>query len=227
MDYRKTILCGIIVTCGFAVACGVDVPPVNERDVPFTVKHEAGAIVSAYFIVVDDAGVPTWQKLDDKHFTRGDTETVVAAPPGEYAFTTGDFALAKVIDKTAPRPKPAPVPPDEDEEQEDDDNKPEPLPESEVVWLYLYDNPKDRSEFPEFGALLASRYFKELDDSTGFEVQLWSKQDATARRYFGYVEGLDLPAAAIVTQKGKLLGKATVESQSQLKQLIKESTGRE
>jgi len=209
---------------------GISVSPINKVNRPFVVEHDAGAKVQAIF-AAQSGGSVVWQSLPEEHFVRRETETIVAAPAGDYLITIGDSEIIKVIDESKPRPDPAPgpdpVPPEPDPKPEPG---PSPGPVEGLVWVMVFEQTSDRSQNVDFAELMASEYWAELDADDDFEAVSYDIDSIEAGKRSSWWRGESLPLAVFAQSKdGKttVLGKRTIESESDLKQAIKEVTGRE
>ena len=204
----------------------VTVPAVNKRDQPIAVEHESGAKVQAIFAFVDAGGSVVWQTLPDDHFKRGDTETILAAPPGEYVITTGDFEIIKVVEdgQPDPRPQPNPVPPEPDPSPP---VPPEPVIEGRV-WVTVFEQIEDRAKNPKFAEMMVSRFVSELDDRDDFEFRQFDVDSIDARKYRPWWDGKKLPVTVLYSDDTKeVIASESILSQADMASFLKKHTGRE
>lgn len=216
-----------------ALLAAVTVPPINERDTPIRIEHKPGERVSVVFNTVDADGKQVWKTLPDKHFDREEDHTVMTAPPGDYAITTGDFQIIKIVEEgkpdPAPRPTPGPTPdptPDPDPAPEPGPN-PRPNPVDGLVWAILFEDSSKRSQNTEFAKLLNSGYVRDLDDREDFEYRVYDIESAAAKNRKAYYDGVTLPALVLTKDDGTKMAARTIRSKADMQKMIKEVTGRE
>lgn len=203
----------------------ISVPSIVKTDRPFVVEHASGADVQAIFAVAGADGI-TWQSLADEHFIRRDTETIIAAPAGDYLITTGESQIVKIVGDAKPQPRPDPVPPTPGPEP-DPQPEPEPQPVDGLVWVMIFEQTTDRVKNPDFAGLMASGYWADLDAREDFEAVSYDIDSPGAAKRSQYWSGESLPVAVFATDQGKVLGKRPVRSIADLRLAIKEVTGRE
>lgn len=197
----------------------ITVPSIVKVDRPFVVEHAEGAEVQAIFAVAGRGGI-VWQSLGDEHFIRRETETIIAAPAGDYLITTGESQIVKIVDeaKPEPGPQPEPVPPTPD---------PEPQPLDGLVWVMIFEQTTDRTKYPDFAELMVSGYWADLDAKDDFEAVSYDIDSPGAAKRKQYWQGQELPVAVLSDESGTIIGKRTVRSIADLRTAIKELTGRE
>ena len=208
------------------LASGISVPAVNKRDRPIVIEHGAGETVQAVFGTVVD-GAMVWQTLSDDHFSRGESQTIMVAPPGDYVVTTGDSQIIKVVEDGQPKPKPNPGPsPDPSPDPEPVPPTPTPIVDG-LVWVMVFEQTSDRSKLPDFAELMASGYLADLDAKTDFEFQGYDVDSDGAKKRRTWWQGKELPVAVLTSELGEVLAAEHIESESDLRSVIKEATGRE
>lgn len=201
----------------------ISVPSVVKTDRPFVVEHASGAEVQAIFAVATADGI-VWQSLADEHFIRRDAETIIAAPAGDYLITTGESQIVKVVGESEPKPKPDPVPPTPGPEPEP---TPGPQPLDGLVWVMVFEQTTDRTQYPDFAGLMTSGYWADLDAKNDFEAVSYDIDSPGAAKRRQYWQGQELPVAVLSDESGAIIGKRTVRSIEDLRTAIKELTGRE
>lgn len=220
------ILCCILAALVVHSASGVDVASPAKRDQPIVITHDAGEVIQAIFGVYTNGNVE-WSTLPDVHFARGETQTIMVAPPGDYVIVTGERTTVRVIEEGTPGPRPnpspgpAPIPPDP---------QPEPTPNpivDGVVWALIFEQVEDRSQNPEFAELMASGYLADLDARDDFEFRPYDIDSANGKNRAAYHRGVDLPALVLVKADGTKLDARTIRSEDDMRAAIKEVTGRE
>ena len=208
------------------LASGISVPAVNKRDRPIVIEHGAGETVQAVFGTVVN-GAMVWQTLSDDHFSRGESQTIMVAPPGDYVVTTGDSQIIKVVEDGQPKPKPNPGPsPDPSPDPEPVPPTPTPIVDG-LVWVMVFEQTSDRSKLPDFAELMASGYLADLDANADFEFQGYDVDSDGARKRRAWWQGKELPVAVLTSESGEVLAAEHIESESDLRSVIKEATGRE
>ena len=208
------------------LASGISVPAVNKRDRPIVIEHGAGETVQAVFGTVVN-GAMVWQTLSDDHFSRGESQTIMVAPPGDYVVTTGDSQIIKVVEDGQPKPKPNPGPsPDPSPDPEPVPPTPTPIVDG-LVWVMVFEQTSDRSKLPDFAELMASGYLADLDAKTDFEFQGYDIDSDGAKKRRTWWQGKELPVAVLTSESGEVLAAEHIESESDLRSVIKEATGRE
>ena len=210
------------------LATGITVPSVNKRDRPIVIEHGAGETVQAVFGSVVD-GAMVWQTLSDDHFSRGESQTIMVAPPGDYVVTTGDSQIIKVVEDGQPSPRPQPSP----EPTPNPSPDPEPVPPTPapvvdgLVWVLIFEQTSDRSKLPGFAKLMALGFLADLDARDDFEFQAYDIDSDGARKRSSWWKSQELPAVVLTTEGGEVLAAKHIKSEADLKSAIKEATGRE
>lgn len=227
MPIRK-ILCCIFAALVASVTSGVDVASPAKRDQPIVITHDAGEVIQAIFGIYSNGNVE-WSTLPDVHFARGETQTIMVAPPGDYVIVTGERTTVRVIEEGTPGPTPkptpgpAPIPPGPDPEPEPGPN---PIVDG-VVWALIFEEVSDRNKHPEFSKLMTSGYLADLEARDDFEFRPYDIDSANGKNRAAYHRGVDLPALVLVKADGTKLDARTIRSEDDMRAAIKEVTGRE
>ena len=100
MPPPRKILCCIFAVLVVHSASGVDVASPAKRDQPIVITHDAGEVIQAIFGVYADNRVE-WSTLPDVHFARGETQTIMVAPPGDYVIVTGEPSTERPVVRQA------------------------------------------------------------------------------------------------------------------------------
>ena len=191
----------LLIAIAGACAQAVDVAPVQKRDRPIVIKHESGETVNAIYGRVQ-AGKVVWEFLPDDHFHRGDTQTVMAGPIGEYIITTGDSAIVKVIEDGRPHPEPIPDP-EPSPEPDPPDPKPDPPGPNPIKasWVIWVEEQEHRGQFPsETKVMLDLDKRAELNDR-GLKVRIFD-EDQPLGKPFASAAG-DVRPAMILLEDDK------------------------
>jgi len=141
----------LLLLCGGAFGQGlVDAPSISKRDQPIKINHPEGAKIQAIYADVV-GGEVQWSFLPEDHFIRSETQTIFAAPPGDYLVTAGDSTILKVVEEGNPRPKPDPKPdPPDPRPDPEPDPDPEPSPDQlRVNWAIWVEEISERINHPE------------------------------------------------------------------------------
>lgn len=195
----------------------VESPSIAKRDRPVKVNHPAGAKIQAIYANVV-GGVVTWVYLPDDHFERGDTQTIFAAPPGDYLVTSGDSTIVKIVSEGDN--KPTPVPPDPIPGPEP---KPKPKPDLKPEWVvWIYEQADAINQLPQTNTRLSIETRKYLD-SRGIKMAAYDDELEAAKPFVAVAK--ELPAL-IVSQDAKTFRVFSApKSLDELKSILKEVTG--
>lgn len=205
----------LIATFAFPLRA-VDVAPVQKRDTPIVIKHEAGQTINAVF--VDSVGA--WKFLPDSHFMRGETQTVMAGPPGQYLITAGDSSIVQIIEEgqpDPPKPKPRPKP------KPDPNPEPEPDPQPDGIraeWLVFLEEQEERAQNPAKAQVITDAGFRQTLADIGLKVRVYDDDQEVAKPFLR-VAGTERPVMILVGDDGKTRVFAVPESIAQAEQLIR------
>lgn len=190
---RGTVLAVLVGLC--SVLHAVEVEPVNKRDTPIVIGHEAGQKINAIFVDSDGS----WRTLPDEHFRRGNTETIFSGPPGQYLITAGDSEIVKIVEDGKPEPKPHPEPkpdpePGPDPAPEPPEPGPGPILATWVVWL---EEQQEGGGNPDATDVMDDAGFRQSLDDKGIKVRVYDDDQPEARS-FVRVAGDIRPAMILV-----------------------------
>ncbi|MEM1224591.1 MAG: hypothetical protein AAGJ40_02780 [Planctomycetota bacterium] len=218
---RFLAACVLLSIAGFAVA--VDVEPINKRDTPITIRHEAGEVIRAIF--VDSSG--EWKTLGDEHFRRGELETTFAAPPGQYLLTAGDSTIVRVVEEgkpTPPGPRPEPRPDPEPEPDPQPDPEPNPNPPILAKWVIWVEEQSERSSHPDEVAVMMDPGLRESMEDRGLKVRVYDKDLSLGKKYANIAE--DLPAMFLVESADEYRSFPAPKTKDEAERIIRENVVR-
>ena len=217
----------IIVWLILCTACvtAVEVEPIQKRDTPIVITHGEGETVNAVFVTPGGA----WEFLADNHFRRGDTETIMAGPPGQYLVTTGDSSIINVIEEGRPDPDPQPRPdptPDPQPEPDPQPDPPDPEPGPAPIlakWLVFLEEQSERANNPQQTAVITSLALRESLIDRGIKVRVYD-DDQPAAQPFAKVAGTDRPAMILIEDSKNFRVFDVPDSVAAVEQIVMENT---
>ena len=197
----------------------VDSPSIAKRDRPVKVNHPAGAKIQAIYANVV-SGAVMWVYLPEEHFERSDTQTIFAAPPGDYLITSGDSTIVKIVSEGDP--KPTPVPPDP-EPGPGPEPKPKPKPNLKAEWLvWIYEQADAIDQLPQTNTRLSIETRKYLE-SRGIKMAAYDDELEAAKPFVSVAK--ELPALIVSQDAKNFRVFSAPKSLDELKSILKEVTG--
>lgn len=210
----------LLLLCGGAFGQGlVEAPSISKRDQPIKINHPEGAKIQAIYALVAGEKVE-WLFLPEDHFVRGETHTILAAPPGDYLVTAGDSTIIKVVEQGDPGPQPRPKP-NPKPDPPGPNPEPEPPPDQlRVEWAIWVEEISERMKHLQATSTMMDLNARRSLTDRGIDVRLYDDDQSEAEPFLSITEGRR-PALVLMQDSENYLVFDAPKSPEELETLIR------
>lgn len=227
---RFLLLLCLTLTASFAVGIEADQTRLKEYQL-LTITHEKGEVIYATFNYTNPDGTVERRVLDDEHFKRGETQTIMTGPPAMYEITIGKPLFIEIVREGRPNPNPSPSPQPRPDPTPGPDPMPEPEPSPEpepqpepdnkiaVKSVYFFEEQQDRGLFVDETNVITNKSFRDRMAALNIRVIVLDDDLENVRPWLDKI-GDNMPAVLFYEDKTKYAIHPVPKSLSEMNSLF-------